>query len=155
MSNVIDLKSKPARSSRPLRILVADDNPDTVLTLSALLADEGHEVRSLSDGSGVLQLLQSFDPDVCVLDIEMPGKDGYILARELSDRRSEHRPLLVAISGVWTRPSERFLALLAGFDHFFQKPADPNELLRVLEQFRQHQRAVAINERVHLPRSRG
>lgn len=155
MSNIVDFRSKPAESARRLRVLVADDNPDTVLTLSALLADEGHEVRSLDDGSGVLKELRRFDPDVCILDIEMPGKDGYLLARELSELRSEHRPLLVAISGVWTRPSERFLALLAGFDHFFQKPADPNELLKVLDQFQQHQRAMAINERVHVPRNRG
>jgi len=135
-----------------LRVLVADDNPDTVLTLSALLADDGHEVRALQEGAGVPQHVAAFDPDVCIFDIEMPGRNGYRLARELRDRRIGPRPLLVALSGAYVRPADRFLALMVGFDHFFQKPADPRELARVLDDYRRGRKAIAMHERVHLAR---
>ena len=141
---------KPGSPLSPLRVLIADDNADTLLTLSALLADEGHEVRTLKDGSDVIELVRGFDPDVCVLDIEMPGKDGFILARELRDRRVGERPMLIAMSGVWVRPSDRFLAIMVGFDHFFQKPAEPAALIEVLNAFRQGRRPRTMEDRVHL-----
>lgn len=153
-TNIVPLEGQRA-PQRALRILIADDNPDTVLTLSALLADEGYEVRALKDGTDVPDLVRSFEPDACILDIEMPGHSGYELARELRDRRTGDRPLLVAMSGVWVRPADRFLALMVGFDHFFQKPADPNELIDVLEDFREGRKARAFEERVHLARRAG
>ena len=142
----------PAKRGEPLRVLLADDNPDTVLTLATLLAEEGHEVRTLGSGSNVAELACSFGPDVCILDIEMPGKDGYALARMLRDKRSGERPMLIGISGVWVSPSDRFLALMVGFDHFFQKPADPSELIAVLDDFRKGRKAVAPEQRLHLVR---
>ena len=149
-SEVVPFHPKPGSPLSPLRVLIADDNADTLLTLSALLADEGHEIRTLADGTDVIELVRGFDPDVCILDIEMPGKDGFILARELRDRRAGDRPMLIAMSGVWVRPSDRFLAIMVGFDHFFQKPADPQVLLRVLNEFRQGRRASTMEQRVHL-----
>jgi len=155
MSEIVPFQPKAGSPKSPLRILIADDHADTLLTLAALLGDEGHEVRTLQDGSNVKELVQGFDPDVCILDIEMPGRDGFLLARELRERRIEERPLLIAISGVWIRPSDRFLAIMVGFDHFFQKPADPASLVRVLEEFRHGRRPRTMQERVHLsdPRS--
>src|SRR3954468_23141211 len=144
----------PLHPKHPLRVLVADDNPDTLITLSALLTEEGHEVRTLAEGSSVTALVRDFDPDVCILDIEMPVKDGFKLARELRDRRSGERPMLVAISGVWVRPSDRFLSIMVGFDHFFQKPADPAELVRVLTEFREGRKPRNLDGRLHLPRGR-
>ena len=149
-SEILPFQPKPGSPRNALRILIADDNDDTLLTLSALLADEGYEVRTLNDGAEVPGLVSGFDPDVCILDIEMPGKDGFILARELRERRIGERPMLVAISGVWIRPSDRFLAIMVGFDHFFQKPADPKVLLRVLDEFRQGRKASGMENRVHL-----
>lgn len=135
-----------------LRILIADDSQDSVLTLSTLLADEGNEVRGLPDGSDVVRLLRDFDPDVCILDIEMPGNDGFTLARELRDLRDRDRPMLIAISGVWINPSDRLLAIMVGFDHFFQKPADPRELLKVLADYRAGRKPLDLGDRVHLAR---
>jgi DNA-binding response OmpR family regulator len=149
-SEIIHFQPKAGAPLAPLRVLVADDNPDTLLTLTALLQDEGHEVRTLNEGSSVAELVRGFDPDVCILDIEMPGKDGFILARELRDRRTGERPMLIAISGVWVRPSDRFLAIMVGFDHFFQKPADPATLINVLNEFREGRRPRSMEERVHL-----
>jgi DNA-binding response OmpR family regulator len=149
MSDVVQFHPKA-----PLRVLLADDDKDTLLTLSAILKEEGHEVRTLQEGLSVKELVRGFDPDVCILDIEMPGKDGFILARELRETRAEERPMLVAISGVWIRPSDRFLAIMVGFDHFFQKPADPASLVRVLDEFRAGRRPRSLEERVHLSGTR-
>jgi DNA-binding response OmpR family regulator len=150
MSQVVPFHSKAGSPKAPLRILLADDDQDTLVTLEAILREEGHAVRTLKEGSSVRELVRGFDPDVCILDIEMPGKDGFILARELRETRIEDRPMLVAISGVWIRPSDRFLAIMVGFDHFFQKPADPHALLGVLEAFRDGRRPQTMEERVHL-----
>ena len=152
MSEVVPFPGKAAKPS--LRILLADDDQDTLTTLEAILKEEGHDVRTLQDGGSVRELVRGFDPDVCILDIEMPGKDGFILARELRDVRVEERPMLVAISGVWIRPSDRFLAIMVGFDHFFQKPADPASLIEVLNQFRDGRRPRTLEERVHLSQPR-
>jgi DNA-binding response OmpR family regulator len=149
MADVVYLQPKT-----PLRILLADDDQDTLATLQAILVEEGHEVRALQDGANVRQLVRGFDPDVCILDIEMPGKDGFVLARELRDLRVEDRPMLVAISGVWIRPSDRFLAIMVGFDHFFQKPADPAILVSVLNAYREGRRPRTMEERVHLSQPR-
>ena len=137
-------------SCRGVRVLVADDNADMRLTLSALLEHEGYEVRALEDGGAVGGSVKTFRPHVCILDIEMPGASGYAIARELSDIPVADRPLLIAISGVWIRPSERLLAIMVGFDHFFQKPADPRELLNVLSDFSNGKRAREFTRRVHL-----
>src|SRR3954470_1040090 len=156
MSDVVPFQPKGRGNppQAPLRVLIADDHPDTLLTLATLLADEGYDVRTLQDGASVRELVRGFDPDVCILDIEMPGKDGFVLARELRDVRIEDRPMLVAISGVWIRPSDRFLAIMVGFDHFFQKPADPASLVAVLNQYREGRRPSTMQERVHLSRPR-
>jgi DNA-binding response OmpR family regulator len=151
MSEVI---SFPAKSRGALRILLADDDQDTLVTLAAILKEEGHDVRTLQEGASVRELVRGFDPDVCILDIEMPGKDGFVLARELREMRVEERPMLIAISGVWIRPSDRFLAIMVGFDHFFQKPADPASLVGVLNQFRDGRRPRTLEERVHLSQPR-
>ena len=152
MSNVLRFPASRAAPKPGLRVLLADDNADTVLTLATILANEGHEVRGLGDGAGVPELVERFAPDAVILDIEMPGRDGYALARQLRERHVEHRPLLIAISGVWIRPSERLLAIMVGFDHFFQKPTDPKELLAVLEDFRAGRKISAVADRLHAAR---
>jgi CheY-like chemotaxis protein len=123
--------TQPA-ARRRLRILVADDERDMVATLSAILQDEGHEVREVYLGSEVLRLAQAFDPDVALIDIGMPGMSGYDVARELREAFGKARPLLIAVTG-WKMSSDRILAKLAGFDHHLAKPFDPQALLRLLE----------------------
>ena len=142
----------PQAPRRGVRVLVADDNADIRLTLSALLEHEGYEVGTLAEGTEVTRSIKSFQPDVCILDIEMPGASGYAIARELSDIPVADRPLLIAISGVWISPSERLLAIMVGFDHFFQKPADPQQLLNVLNDFKGGKRPREFTKRVHLAR---
>jgi two-component system, chemotaxis family, CheB/CheR fusion protein len=118
----------------PLRILVADDNRDTVLTLTTLLQAEGHEVRCAYKGTEVVRMahLQRFD--AVILDIELPEMSGYAIAQELRTLYyGTISPLLIAISGKWNKPSEKLLAQVVGFDHHLEKPCDPNVLLRLLK----------------------
>jgi CheY-like chemotaxis protein len=131
------LQMKAEESSQPkarasLSILVADDEPDTVTTLAALLRHEGHVVHYVYRGDHVADAVRRYNPDVCILDIDMPGRSGYELAEELSARRSRGRPVLVAVSGKYVRKSEQLLAQAVGFDRFFVKPADPDELIDFL-----------------------
>src|SRR5436853_3581929 len=91
----------------PLRIVVADDDRDTAMTLAALLRDEGHEVQTVLRGDEALEMCRLFRPDVVVTDIDMPGESGYAVARELRDRHGQLAPLLIAISGKWTKAADR------------------------------------------------
>ena len=114
-----------------LRVLVADDDKDAVASLMLLLQEEGHEVRGVYSGLAVLDKVRDFGPDVVLLDIGMPHISGYEVARALRERYASARPLLIAITG-HSKPSDRTLAQLAGFDHHFTKPYDPNALLALL-----------------------
>ena len=116
-----------------LCIVIADDEPDTVLTLAALLRQEGYDVIEASKGSEVLKHVAQHKPAAVILDIDMPGMSGYMVARELREVFREQAPLLVCISGKWIGQTDRMLADLAGFNHFLQKPCDPQLLLRLLE----------------------
>lgn len=124
---------KDLDAGRRLSILIADDEPDTVATLSVLLTDAGHIVHTVYRGDHVPEAVRRFKPDVCILDIQMPGESGYALAQEIS-KLGPDRPALIAISGIYVRQSEQLLAKSLGFDRFFVKPADPQELLALLEQ---------------------
>jgi CheY-like chemotaxis protein len=121
------------KTSRPLRILVADDERDSVSMLAIILQDEGHEVREVYRGAEVLRLARDFKPDAVLLDIGMPGMSGYDVARELRQEYGEGKgPLLIAVTG-WKQSSDRILAKLAGFDHHLAKPFESEALLKLLE----------------------
>lgn len=123
-----------------LRVLVGDDDPDAVKSLSALLREEGHEVRGVHTGLGVLAGVRDFGPDVVLLDLGMPHLSGYQVARALRERYASARPILIAITG-HNRPSDRVLSQLAGFDHHIAKPYDATALLALLRPARGSTRA--------------
>jgi len=116
----------------PLRILVADDERDTVYTLLQLLRDGGHDTRGVYKGGDVMPLLESFDPDVVLLDIAMPDASGWDVARDIRRRYGERRPLLIAISGLYKQSADHILGTMAGFNYFVAKPYDPAALLRLI-----------------------
>jgi two-component system CheB/CheR fusion protein len=131
-------ESVPARAplrqqAAAFRILVADDNRDAADSLQRILEVYGHDVRVAYDGAAALQLGESFRPRVAVLDIGMPGRNGYDVARAM--RTQQEAPLtLVALTG-WGQEADRRRALDAGFDYHLTKPVDPealNELLAEL-----------------------
>ena len=123
--------SQPAKPRWPLRILIADDDRDTANTLAALMRDEGHDVKVVLRGDEVIEVERLLRPDVLIVDINMPGMSGYAIARELREQRSVATPLLIAMSGVWTRTSERLLGHAVGFDHYLLKPCDPAEIIAI------------------------
>ena len=116
-----------------LRILVVDDDRDTAVTLAAILRDEGHNVHTSLRGDEALEMSRLFRPDVLIADLNLPGESGYAIARELRQRHGELAPLLIAMSGKWTKASDRLLGQAVGFDHYLLKPCDANELLALLE----------------------
>jgi len=123
-------------TDQKLRILVADDQPDICATMSALLESEGYSVRCVADGGAVVNAVREFRPHVCILDLGMPVQSGYAVAGDLRLMYGSRRPLLIAMSGQWVKPSEKLLAESVGFDHFMQKPAEPERVLGLLEDIR-------------------
>jgi len=119
-----------------MRVLIADDDRDTATTLAMVLRDEGDTVHTTLRGDEVLDACRLLRPDVLILDINMPGMSGYAIARELRERHGTLAPLLIAISGVWTRSSDRLVGTAVGFDHYLLKPCEPKEVLRLIEPLR-------------------
>jgi two-component system OmpR family response regulator len=120
------------RGSRRLRVLVADDEPDTVFTLTELLRAEGHESRGVHSGGAALDAVSEFDPDVVILDLAMPDKSGWEVARDIRAACGPHRPVLIAISGIYKQGVDRILGAMGGFSYYIAKPYDPNTLLKLL-----------------------
>ena len=123
----------PANPGRRLRVLIADDDPDTVLMLSEILRDEGHEVEGVHNGDEALRRARRTRPHAVILDIEMPGLSGYAVAKELKTHLADRPPLMIAVSGRWNRPTDRLVGRAAGFDHHLVKPCEPASLLELLK----------------------
>jgi signal transduction histidine kinase/ActR/RegA family two-component response regulator len=112
------------------RILVVDDNEETALLLARLLTRRGHEVRCAFDGLAALEAAQEFKPEIFLLDIGLPGLDGYALARRLKSEGFAEA-LLIAISG-FAQDLDRERGREAGFAHYFSKPVDFAALMTLL-----------------------
>jgi len=115
----------------PLRVLIVDDDRDSLLTLAVLCREEGMDVRTLRRGAEVPAAVAQFVPDVILLDIGMPDRSGFDIAEELTERYGEHRPLLIAVTA-YSSEQEREMARVSGFHHFVAKPYDPKALLKRL-----------------------
>lgn len=137
LSVVPPVSGNPSR--RTLRILIADDDRDTANMLALVLRDEGHEVQVVLRGDDALDLCRLFRPDVVIADVNMPGTSGYAIARELQIRLGNLAPLLIAITGVWTKTTDRLVGQAVGFDHYLLKPCDPKEVIRLIEPLRRGQ----------------
>ncbi len=122
----------PARGPKALRVLIVDDDQDSVLMLMMLLRAEGHAVRGIYAGRKVMEAVAGFDPDVVLLDIQMPDISGWEVARTLRKERGDTRPLLIGISGEYKMGSDRILSQILGFDHYLIKPYEFSEVLRLL-----------------------
>jgi signal transduction histidine kinase/ActR/RegA family two-component response regulator len=115
-----------AAPSPGIRILVADDNKDAADSLQRILALYGYEVQVAYDGEGALKVAAGFDPEIVILDIGMPGANGYEVARKLRAQRGD-KLTLVALTG-WGQEGDRRRATDAGFDYHLTKPVDPSLL---------------------------
>jgi DNA-binding response OmpR family regulator len=128
--------AEPFRGPSSLRVVVADDDRDTTLTLTMLLREEGHEVRALHSGRQVMAAVIELEPDVVVLDINLPEVSGWQLASTIRARRPKKRPLLIAISGEFTGDADKRLGQVSGFDHYLVKPYAVEEFLKLLAPLR-------------------
>jgi signal transduction histidine kinase/CheY-like chemotaxis protein len=120
--------TESVRSAR--RILVVDDNEDAARTLSVLLEAHGHEVRHCFSAQAALEIVGDPLPDVAFLDLNMPGMDGYELARQLRARPGGSLMRIVAVTGMG-RDTDVARSREAGFDAHLTKPADPDAVLRL------------------------
>ncbi|HEX2542669.1 MAG TPA: response regulator [Caldimonas sp.] len=124
------------------RVLVVDDNRDAAEATSVLLELSGHEVKTVGDGAEALASAPIYAPDVVLLDIGLPGMDGYEVAVHLRTLAETRASCLIALTG-YGQPADRARAREAGFDHHLTKPADPDELLRLVESFLKTRRSGA------------
>jgi signal transduction histidine kinase/CheY-like chemotaxis protein len=115
------------------RVLVVDDNPDHLEVLAELLRGRGYDVVEAHDAFEALRIISEKKPDACVIDIGLPGMDGYELARKLREIPETRSSRLIAVTGYGTR-ADREAFQKAGFDHYFPKPPNIEELDRVLEE---------------------
>ncbi len=113
------------------KTLVVDDNVDTVATLAMLVQESGHEVRTAYDGSSVVEAALEYRPHVVLLDIGLPGLDGFEVAKRLRQQHALQNLVLVAMTGYGT-DGDRRRSQEAGFDHHLVKPGDFGKVLQIL-----------------------
>jgi signal transduction histidine kinase/ActR/RegA family two-component response regulator len=114
----------------PCRILIVDDNHDAAETLGMLLSELGATIDVAHNGPDALRALETFAPHAVLLDIGMPGMDGYEVSRHV--RSSNHKDvLLIALTG-WGQLDDRERSKRAGFDHHLVKPPDIDRLRSIL-----------------------
>jgi len=118
----------PASKNRR-RILLIDDNEDSVEMMATFLGMEGYDTRSALDGKTAFAIARDFKPEICLCDIALPGMDGYELARMLRDLLPD--AMLVSVTG-WGQAEDIELSREAGFVHHLLKPVDFGEILSVI-----------------------
>jgi DNA-binding response OmpR family regulator len=125
-------EAKPAAPAKPqapiagVKVLVADDNRDAADSLQRILSLYGYQVEVAYDGTAAIRLDGAFHPKVAVLDIGMPGANGFEVARSIRESRGDG-VTLIALTG-WGQEGDRRRAMEAGFDYHLTKPVDPGAL---------------------------
>ena len=117
---------------KSVRVMIVDDNKDHVDTLATLLNLEGHTTHGIYTATDIVNEVKRFKPDVVVLDIAMPGRDGWAAATAI---RTAFRPgpVLIACSGEYTKREHVRLSKSRGFDHYVTKPCDTDALLELIQ----------------------
>jgi CheY-like chemotaxis protein len=118
------------------RVLVADDVPDAANSLAMLCELYGAEVRQAFNGIEAFEIAASFQPDVVLLDISMPGMNGYDVARAIRRAEWGRSMVLIALTG-WGRPADLEAAREAGFDGHLLKPVYPERLVKLIANLRE------------------
>src|SRR5262249_18527530 len=113
------------------RVLVVDDNEDSAESMTLLLGLEGHEVRMANDGRTTLEIARQFNPHVVLLDIGLPGMNGYEVAQHIRKDLQLQNAILIALTG-YGQEEDRLRSKEAGFDHHLTKPVDYDLLLSLI-----------------------
>jgi len=124
------------------RVLVVDDEAPIRRALAANLKARGYDVDLAETGEQALELVARHHPDVVLLDLGLPGMDGYAVARALQAAPSQADAVIVALTG-WGAERDRTLTRQAGFHHHLTKPVDPGALQGFLEQIGSEPQMVA------------
>jgi len=114
------------------RVLIVDDNADAAESIAVLLQIEGHEVKTVTDGMQALSCLESFAPHVAIIDIGLPGMNGYELAAGIRANRTLQTPLLIALTG-YGQAEDFDRSREAGFNHHFVKPAELRAIQTIID----------------------
>jgi CheY-like chemotaxis protein len=128
------LKVAATRDEHPtsrLRLLVVDDNKDSVDSLSTLLRLMGNDVYQAYDGVEAVDAVHSFRPDIVLLDVGLPRRNGYEAARLIRSESWGQEVVLIALTG-WGQEQDRKRSREAGFDHHLVKPVDPKALMKLV-----------------------
>jgi CheY-like chemotaxis protein len=119
---------------RRLRVLVVEDHVDTAKSMGMVLALYGYDVQVALDSRTALDSLALDQPDVVLLDLGMPGMNGWELAKRIREQPFQKRCFLIAVSG-YAREEDRILSEAAGIDLHLAKPVDLDELHKLLSRF--------------------
>ena len=117
--------------TRPLNVLVVDDNPDAADSMALVLRQAGHEARVAWNGEDAVAAAREARPDVVLLDLGMPCMNGFEAARRLREGPGGGPPVLVAVTG-WGSEDDRRRTKAAGFAHHLVKPVNPADVLAIL-----------------------
>ena len=127
--------SRPGEGHAPLKVLIVDDNRDAASSLSTLVSLMGHEVRVAFEGEKALEIAEDFRPRTVLLDLGMPGMDGYEVCRRLRALPWGRSLRIVAVTG-WGQEEDRRKSAEAGFDSHLVKPVSPETLVDLLGDLR-------------------
>jgi PAS domain S-box-containing protein len=114
-----------------LRLLLVDDSVDAATLLAMVLEADGYDVRVAHEGKQALEVAAQFEPEIVLLDLGLPGMDGFQLAREMRKLVHTANALLVAVTG-YGQAADRLRSQEAGFDHHLVKPVSADEIQRVI-----------------------
>jgi CheY-like chemotaxis protein len=126
----VPLVQEAGHDGRRTQVLVVDDNQDAADSLAALLEIEGFDVRTVYDGAAALAAAGQRQPDMIIMDLGMPGMDGYETARAIRQQPGAERILLLALTG-WGQNDARRRTTEAGFDHHLVKPVELEQIIRL------------------------
>lgn len=128
--DAVPLAQQASTDGRRMQVLVVDDNADAADSLSALLELEGFDVRTAYDGLAAIAAVAQQAPDMIIMDLGMPGMDGYETARAIRQQAGAERILMLALTG-WGQSDARRRTLEAGFDHHLVKPVELEQIVRL------------------------
>ncbi len=126
----VPLAQEAGHDGRKLQVLVVDDNQDAADSLAALLEIDGFDVRTVYDGMAAIAAVEQRQPDMIIMDLGMPGMDGYDTARAIRQQAGAERILLLALTG-WGQSDARRRTTEAGFDHHLVKPVELDQIIRL------------------------
>ena len=140
-----NLKDEDSGSGISRRILIADDNQLTIKAVSMLWRSLGHQVATARDGLSAVEMAASFQPDAVVLDVGMPGLNGYDACQRIRKQARGKDIVLVAVTG-WGQDEARRQADEAGFDGLLVKPVHPEAILQLVDSVLERRQSKRVEE---------